>query len=72
MALSAVIIVAGIVTLVTRGMPLGVEFAGGTAIIVQFDSGVRGAGARSARPELSGRRAEHRRADVRRSVASAG
>jgi preprotein translocase subunit SecF len=36
-AMSWVIIVAGIVTLATKGMPLGVEFAGGTSVIVQFD-----------------------------------
>jgi preprotein translocase subunit SecF len=36
-AMSWVIIIAGIVTLVTKGIPLGVEFAGGTSVIVQFD-----------------------------------
>jgi preprotein translocase subunit SecF len=36
-AVSWVIIIAGIVTLATKGMPLGVEFAGGTSVIVQFD-----------------------------------
>src|SRR6267378_407230 len=35
--MSWVIIIAGIVTLATKGMPLGVEFAGGTSVIVQFD-----------------------------------
>jgi preprotein translocase subunit SecF len=36
-AVSWVIIIAGIVTLATKGIPLGVEFAGGTSVIVQFD-----------------------------------
>ena len=36
-ALSALIVGGGIVMLVTRGMSLGIEFAGGTAVIVQFD-----------------------------------
>lgn len=35
--LSAVIVAAGIVALITKGMPLGVEFAGGTAVIAQFE-----------------------------------
>jgi preprotein translocase subunit SecF len=36
-ALSWIIIIAGIVTLATKGIPLGIEFAGGTSVIVQFD-----------------------------------
>jgi preprotein translocase subunit SecF len=36
-ALSWIIIIAGIVTFVTRGIPLGIEFAGGTVIIAEFD-----------------------------------
>ena len=36
-ALSWVIIIAGIVTIATRGIPKGVEFAGGTVVITQFD-----------------------------------
>ena len=36
-ALSWVIIVAGAITFATKGIPLGIEFAGGTAVIVQFD-----------------------------------
>ncbi len=36
-ALSWVVILAGVVTLATRGIPLGVEFAGGTSIVAQFD-----------------------------------
>ena len=37
LALSWLIIIAGIVTIVTKGIPQGVEFAGGTVLILQFD-----------------------------------
>ena len=36
-ALSWIIIIAGVVVLMTKGIPLGIEFAGGTAVIVHFD-----------------------------------
>src|SRR2546430_16315742 len=36
-ALSWIIIIAGIVTLATKGIPKGVEFAGGTVVIIEFD-----------------------------------
>src|SRR5882757_6490885 len=35
--LSWIIIIAGAVTWWTKGIPLGIEFAGGTAVIVAFD-----------------------------------
>ena len=35
-ALSWVIIIAGAVVFMTKGIPLGIEFAGGTAVIVEF------------------------------------
>src|SRR5206468_8897068 len=35
--LSWVVIIAGILVLWTRGIPLGLEFAGGTEVILQFD-----------------------------------
>jgi preprotein translocase subunit SecF len=38
-AFSWIIIIAGIVTLATKGIPKGVEFSGGTVVIVQFDKG---------------------------------
>ena len=38
--LSWVIIIAGIVTIATRGIPKGVEFAGGTVVIEGFDKPV--------------------------------
>ena len=39
-ALSWIIIIAGAVTLWTKGIPLGIEFAGGTAVIVEFKDAV--------------------------------
>jgi len=35
--LSWLIIIAGLVEIKTHGLPLGVEFSGGTIVIVQFD-----------------------------------
>ncbi len=35
--LSWLIIIAGLVVIKTKGLPLGVEFSGGTIVIVQFD-----------------------------------
>src|SRR5437764_1316648 len=39
-ALSWVIIIAGVVTLWTKGIPKGVEFAGGTVVIERFEQQV--------------------------------
>ena len=39
-ALSWVVILAGLVTIWTRGIPKGVEFAGGTVVIEQFEQAV--------------------------------
>ena len=39
-AVSWIIIIAGVVVLMTKGIPLGIEFAGGTAVIVQFEQPV--------------------------------
>ena len=39
-ALSWLVIIAGVVTIATKGIPRGVEFAGGTVIITQFDQPV--------------------------------
>ena len=36
-ALSWIVIIAGAVVFMTKGIPLGIEFAGGTAVIVQFE-----------------------------------
>jgi preprotein translocase subunit SecF len=37
-ALSWVVILAGLFVIYTRGMPKGIEFAGGTSVIMQFDT----------------------------------
>jgi preprotein translocase subunit SecF len=37
-ALSWVVIIAGLAVIFTKGLPLGLEFAGGTAVIAQFDN----------------------------------
>src|SRR5512140_131383 len=37
LAVSWVIIIAGLVAIATKGIPKGVEFAGGTVLIEQFD-----------------------------------
>src|SRR6059036_3062155 len=39
-AVSWIIIIAGIVTIATKGIPKGVEFAGGTVVIERFDQPV--------------------------------
>src|SRR5947207_15535401 len=39
-ALSWVIIIAGVITLATRGIPKGVEFAGGSVLIEKFEQSV--------------------------------
>jgi preprotein translocase subunit SecF len=40
MVLSALVIAAGLLVILTRGIPLGVEFSGGTNLIVRFSSPV--------------------------------
>jgi preprotein translocase subunit SecF len=47
-ALSWAIIIAGAVVLFTKGIPLGIEFAGGTAVIVKFDQPVPAQNVRAA------------------------
>jgi preprotein translocase subunit SecF len=39
-ALSWIIIIAGAAVFITKGIPLGIEFAGGTAVIIKFDQPV--------------------------------
>ena len=53
LALSAAVIVAGVAMMATRGIPLGVEFAGGTIVIVRFEQPRLGgrAGPRRGGPE---------------------
>src|SRR4030095_8701053 len=40
LALSWIVIIAGVATMMTKGIPKGVEFAGGTVVIEQFDQPV--------------------------------
>ena len=40
LALSTVVIMAGAALVLTRGLPLGIDFSGGTAIVVQFEKPV--------------------------------
>src|SRR6187549_187309 len=46
--LSTLVIVAGLFAIMTKGIPLGIEFAGGTSVIVQFDEQVNDDQVRSA------------------------
>ena len=39
-ALSALVILGGVAVIATRGIPLGIEFAGGTAVIAEFEQPV--------------------------------
>ena len=39
-ALSAIVILAGLGLMVAKGMPLGIDFSGGTIVVVQFDQAV--------------------------------
>ena len=40
LAVSAVIIIAGLAVMFTRGIPMGIEFAGGTAVVAEFEQEV--------------------------------
>ncbi len=53
-ALSLLIIVAGAVMILTKGLPLGVDFAGGTIVVVKFDQPVAVDGVRTAVAGLPG------------------
>src|SRR5688500_10863256 len=40
LALSAAVIIGGIAVLAMRGLPLGIDFSGGTMLVVEFDQAV--------------------------------
>jgi preprotein translocase subunit SecF len=40
LVVSALVIVAGAVMIVVQGMPLGIDFSGGTAVVMQFEQAV--------------------------------
>jgi preprotein translocase subunit SecF len=54
LAVSALIIIAGFVSIATRGLPLGIDFSGGTFVVVQFDEPVTVAQVRDAVASLPG------------------
>jgi preprotein translocase subunit SecF len=60
MALSALVIGTGLVVMATRGIPLGVEFSGGTIVIAKFESPVTEEQVRSAVEPLPGEEAVQR------------
>jgi preprotein translocase subunit SecF len=52
--LSLVVILAGIVMMATRGLPLGIDFSGGTLVVVQFEQSVSEQQVRDAISSLPG------------------
>ena len=54
LALSLLVVVAGVVTMVTRGLPLGIDFSGGTLIIVKFQQPVQEDAVRGALDTIAG------------------
>ncbi len=54
LALSLVVIAAGAVAMVTRGLPLGIDFSGGTVLVVQFDQTVSEQQVRDAVTSITG------------------
>ena len=53
-ALSFLVIAAGIVAMATRGLPLGIDFTGGTIVVLKFDQAVSEDAIRSALAQLPG------------------
>jgi preprotein translocase subunit SecF len=53
-ALSLVVIIAGAVMMATRGLPLGIDFSGGTIVVVDFDQPVTADQVRQAVDSLPG------------------
>jgi preprotein translocase subunit SecF len=54
LALSAVVIVAGLVTMAVRGVPLGIDFSGGTIVVLKFEDAVSEQAVREALAGLPG------------------
>ena len=52
--LSLLVILAGVAMLATRGVPLGIDFSGGTIVIVKFDQPVTAERVRQAVDSLPG------------------
>ena len=53
-AFSAAVVVAGVALMVTRGMPLGIDFSGGTQLIAEFSQPVTEESVREAVAPLPG------------------
>jgi preprotein translocase subunit SecF len=53
---SALVIVAGVVMIAVKGMPLGIDFSGGTAVVMQFEQAVNEEQVRSAISSIPGDR----------------
>jgi preprotein translocase subunit SecF len=53
-ALSVVVVIAGIAAIATRGMPLGIDFSGGTLVIVKFEQPIAEDAVRNALASLPG------------------
>jgi preprotein translocase subunit SecF len=51
---SALVVAAGAVLMITRGLPLGIDFSGGTSIVVQFEQAVNEEQVRSAVSSIPG------------------
>jgi preprotein translocase subunit SecF len=54
LALSWLIIIAGVVMMIVRGVPLGIDFVGGTNVVVQFDRAVDDQTVRNALANIPG------------------
>jgi preprotein translocase subunit SecF len=54
LALSAVVVLAGAAVVLTRGLPLGIDFSGGTAIVLEFEKPVSEEQIRNAIASLPG------------------
>jgi preprotein translocase subunit SecF len=54
LVLSLIVVVAGLVTIATRGMELGIDFSGGTLIVVKFTDAVNEDDVRSALESIQG------------------
>ena len=53
-ALSLLIVIAGVAVMVTRGLPLGIDFTGGTALVVKFEMNPTEEQVRNAIASISG------------------
>jgi preprotein translocase subunit SecF len=63
MILSIVVIIVGVTTMLTKGIPLGVEFSGGTIVIARFESPVSEEQVRNAIQAIPGEKVVQRYGD---------